>query len=105
MKKLIDLKSSNCGYGKAARRVFAACMWSLLVAALPFASTGPAYSKQKVAPPLGEILARMNDSAKRLKTVSANIEYTNFTQAVDDKSTEYGQFYYRKDKNTEILLK
>jgi len=105
MKKITDLKTSNCGYGKAVGRVFAACLWGLLIAALPYASTVPAYPKQKIAPPLGEILARMNDSAKHLKTVSANIEYTNFTQAVNDKSTEYGQFFYRKDKNVEILLK
>jgi len=104
MKKIADLKSSNCGQGKTAGRIIAACLWSLLAAALPYASTGPGYPKQKVPPPLGEILARMNDSAKHLKTVSANIEYTNFTQAVNDKSTEYGRFYYRKDKGTEIVL-
>lgn len=81
-----------------------ACLGSLLAATMAHASGLPAYRRQKVAPPLGEILARMNDSAKRLKTVSADIEYTNVTVVVNDKSTETGQFYFRKDKNTEILL-
>jgi len=46
----------------------------------------------------------MNEASKRLKTVSANLEYTKVTVLVDDKSTESGQFFYRKGKTTEIRI-
>jgi outer membrane lipoprotein-sorting protein len=52
-----------------------------------------------------EVTARMNDTAKRLKTVSTNLEYTKFTVLVNDKSTETGQlFYERKGKNVDIRI-
>ena len=54
-------------------------------------------------PPLGEILRQMNERAKSLKTVSANIEYTKVTVVVNDKSTEYGELFFEKN-NTQILL-
>jgi len=61
---------------------------------------------RKGKPPtdLAEILDRMNDMAKRLKTVSADLEYTKVTVLVDDKSTETGQLLYRKGKNPEIRI-
>jgi outer membrane lipoprotein-sorting protein len=104
MKKINQPASSNGGFRKIGTHLFAASIWSLLAATALYASSGPAYRKQKVAPPLGEILARMNDSAKRLKTVSANIESTKVTVVVDDKSTEYGEVFFRKGKSIEILL-
>lgn len=54
---------------------------------------------------LQDILSRMNETGKHLKTVSSDIEYTKVTVLVDDRSTEYGQLYFRKGKNPEILLK
>jgi outer membrane lipoprotein-sorting protein len=60
--------------------------------------------KGKLPPDLTEILSRMDESAKRLKTVSASIEYTKVTVLVDDKSTESGQLLYRKGKGTDILI-
>ncbi len=45
----------------------------------------------------------MNDSAKNLKTVSADLEYTKVTVLVDDKSTESGRIFYNKSKK-EILI-
>ncbi len=84
-------------------RLGAACIFSFLALLLPFASGNPGFRKPKLAPPLGEILARMNDSAKHLKTVSANIEYTKVTVVVNDKSTEYGELFFEKN-NTQILL-
>jgi len=44
---------------------------------------------------LTEILSQMNEASKRLKTVSANLEYTKVTVLVDDKSTESGQLFFR----------
>jgi outer membrane lipoprotein-sorting protein len=60
--------------------------------------------KNKLPPPLTEILSHMNESAKRLKTVSASLEYTKVTVLVDDKSTEIGRLLFRKGKNSDILI-
>ncbi len=47
----------------------------------------------------------MNETARRLRTVSANVEYTKVTVLVNDKSTEFGQLFFRKNNNKpEILL-
>jgi outer membrane lipoprotein-sorting protein len=53
---------------------------------------------------LTEILSDMNEASKRLKTVSANLEYTKVTVLVDDKSTQSGQLFFRKGKTTEIRI-
>lgn len=53
---------------------------------------------------LSQILARMNESAKRLKTVSADLKYTKVTVLVNDKSTEAGQMYFRNSRSPEILI-
>ncbi len=47
-------------------------------------------------PVLKEVLARMDNTAGRLKTLSASLEYTVVTALVDDKSTEMGKIFYRK---------
>ncbi len=60
--------------------------------------------KGKLPPDLKEILSRMNDAAKRLKTVSANLEYTKVTVLVNDKSTEEGRLYFHKSKSPEIMI-
>ena len=59
--------------------------------------------KGKLPPPLSEILSRMNDAAKDLKTIAADLEYTKVTVLVDDKSTESGRLFYNKGKH-EILI-
>ena len=51
-----------------------------------------------------EILSRMDDSAKRLKTLSADLEYTKMTVLVNDKSSESGRLFFRNGKNPEILI-
>ena len=60
--------------------------------------------KRKLPPDLSEILSRMNDTAKRLKTVSANLTYTKVTVLVNDKSTEEGHLFFRKGKPPEIRI-
>jgi outer membrane lipoprotein-sorting protein len=104
MIKIPQLKSRRRGFWKMGAPLWAACLGSLFAAQLVLAAGSAGYKKPKVAPPLGEILARMNDSAKRLKTVSANIESTKVTVVVDDKSTEFGELFFQKGKSTEILL-
>jgi len=46
----------------------------------------------------------MDEAAKRLKTVSADLEYTKVTVLVNDRSTEHGKLYFHKSKNSDILL-
>jgi outer membrane lipoprotein-sorting protein len=75
----------------------------LVLSTLP-ASLAFAGKKPKASHDLSEILDRMNDSAKRLKTVSADLEYTKVTVLVNDRSTESGRLYYRNSKNPEILI-
>lgn len=104
MNRMIQLKSPNCGVGKIEAQICALCLWALLMAGLPHAFGNPAFRKQKVSPPLGEILAQMNNRAKSLKTVSANIEYTKVTVVVNDKSTEFGELFFSREKGPEILL-
>jgi outer membrane lipoprotein-sorting protein len=60
--------------------------------------------KGKLPPDLSEILSRMNDAAKRLKTVSADLTYTKVTVLVNDKSTEEGHLFFRKGKTPEIRI-
>jgi outer membrane lipoprotein-sorting protein len=77
----------------------------LLAGALALALTPPAHARKGKHPTdLTEILSDMNEASKRLKTVSANLEYTKVTVLVDDKSTQSGQIFYRKGKNTEICI-
>jgi outer membrane lipoprotein-sorting protein len=68
------------------------------------ASPTPRLRKGKVPPDLAEILSRMNETAKHLKTLSANLEYTKVTVLVNDKSTENGRLFYRKGKSAEIRI-
>jgi outer membrane lipoprotein-sorting protein len=77
---------------------------ALLAAGIPSRDAAAGPRKGKLPPPLSEILSRMNEAAKDLKTISANLEYTKVTVLVDDKSTESGQLFYHKGKNPAIRI-
>jgi len=76
----------------------------VLCAFLPPASASPIPRKAKIARDAAEILAQMNEAAKHLKTVVADLEYSTVTVLVNDKSTETGLLYFRNGKNPEILI-
>jgi outer membrane lipoprotein-sorting protein len=78
---------------------------ALTLAALSLAGATPRFRKGKFGPDLAEVLSRMSDARKRLRTLSANLEYTKVTVLVNDKSTEEGQLFFHKSKNPEILIK
>jgi outer membrane lipoprotein-sorting protein len=67
-------------------------------------AVAPFPRKGKLPPDLSEILSRMNDASRRLKTVSANLTYTKVTVLVNDKSTEGGHLFFRKGKPPEIRI-
>ena len=46
----------------------------------------------------------MDETSRRLRTLSADLKYTKVTVVVDDKSTEQGQFFYAKGKPPEVLI-
>jgi len=80
---------------------------AVLPAALLSAAVSPRPRKGKIPPDLSEILSRMNDAAKRLRSLSANLEYTKVTVVVNDKSTSEGRIFFRKGnkgKGTEIRI-
>jgi outer membrane lipoprotein-sorting protein len=53
---------------------------------------------------LDQILSHMNETAKHLKTLSADLEYTKVTVLVNDFATESGQMYFRNAKTPDILI-
>ncbi len=53
---------------------------------------------------LSQIFSHMNESAKRLRTLSADLEFTKVTVLVNDFSTDSGQMYFRNAKSPDILI-
>jgi outer membrane lipoprotein-sorting protein len=77
----------------------------LLAGALALALTPLAGARKGKHPTgLAEILMHMSEASKFLKTVSANLDYTNVTVLVDDKSTQTGEIFFRKGKTPDILI-
>ncbi|HEV2245345.1 MAG TPA: hypothetical protein VGW37_01715, partial [Terriglobia bacterium] len=70
------------------------------VNALPVFSQG---RKQRLD--LNQVFSHMDQTARRLKTLSADLEYTKVTVLVNDFSTESGEMYFRNSKTPDILIK
>lgn len=82
-------------------RIAARLLAIFLLALLPL----PVFAKSKKNRlDLNQIFSHMNESAKHLKTLSADLEYTKVTVLVNDFSTESGQMYYRNAKSPDILI-
>jgi outer membrane lipoprotein-sorting protein len=80
----------------------------LLLAAIVTLALAPRVSARKgkhhADLTVNEVLSQMNEAAKKLHTLSANLEYTKVTVLVDDKSTESGQIFYRRGKSADIRI-
>ena len=48
--------------------------------------------------PLEEVLSKMDAAALRFRGLTAQLSYTKVTLVVDDRSTESGAIYFKKDK-------
>jgi outer membrane lipoprotein-sorting protein len=86
--------------GRLRHALIVRVLFSLLV-------TMPALAKPRIhraKSDLKEVLQRMNDAAKHLKTVTADLDYTTVTVLVNDRDTETGKFYLRNPKNPEMLI-
>ncbi len=66
------------------------------------AQTKPARSPGEPPLTLQNVLKRMTEAAGHLKSLTADIERTKVTVVVNDKSTESGQLFYRKDDRLRI---
>jgi len=87
------------------RKLPYAWMRVLMAGLLVLALAPPAAARKGKHPTdLTQILSQMNEASKRLKTVSANLDYTKVTVLVDDKSTESGQLFFRRGKTSEIRI-
>jgi outer membrane lipoprotein-sorting protein len=91
--------------GRIRRQVERSVVWPVLGLLLTILAAGPASAGlRRPKTDLAEVLSRMNDTAKHLKTVTADLDYTTVTVLVNDRSTESGRFYLRNPKNPDILI-
>jgi outer membrane lipoprotein-sorting protein len=60
--------------------------------------------KDAVKLTLHEILARMDDAGRHLKTLTADLTYTKVTVLVNDRSTEKGTLYFHNGRNPQIRI-
>lgn len=82
-------------------------VWVVLVAlATVWALSLAPWVRGEERVPLGlkEVLNRMDRVSKRLKTLSASIEYTKVTVLVDDHATESGEIFFRHSSSPQILI-
>jgi outer membrane lipoprotein-sorting protein len=63
----------------------------------------PQTEKQQAAPAQGgdleAVLAKMNLSANRFKSAQGNFDFETYQKLVDEKDTQKGRIYFRRDKN------
>ena len=79
---------------------------ALMIFLLVLLAAAPASARlHRAKSGLAEVLARMNDAAKHLDSIVADLDYTTVTVVVNDRSTESGKFYLRNPKNPEILIR
>ena len=91
-------------FGKLPKAFCVPLALALLASAAPRRSTESRTQKHQAPLDLGEVLARMDETSRRLRTLSADLEYTKVTVVVDDRSTERGQIFYLKGKLPEVLI-
>jgi len=73
---------------------------------LPAVNALPVFSQgRKQRLDLNQVFSHMDQTARRLKTLSADLEYTKVTVLVNDFSTESGEMYFRNSKTPDILIK
>jgi outer membrane lipoprotein-sorting protein len=76
-------------------RLAALCGFALTFLALLAAAAAPAQNRANWT--LDDILKRLDEEAKRFRGLTASLERTKVTVVVNDRSTESGQIYVRRD--------
>jgi outer membrane lipoprotein-sorting protein len=67
-------------------------------------SAPAAENQSKVPAGEGVLLSHMDQVAKRVRSVSANLAYTTVTVLVNDRTTQNGMLYYRKGRHRPQVL-
>jgi outer membrane lipoprotein-sorting protein len=75
-------------------------LWAILVAL----ATAPAAAQSKVTWTLESVLQQMDRESKSFRSLTAQIERTKVTVVVNDRSTETGQVWMRRDSKMRIEL-
>ena len=91
-------------FGKQPKLFCVPLALALLASTAPRRSAESRTQKHKAPMDLSEVLSRMDETSRRLRTLSADLEYTKVTVVVDDRSTERGQIFYLKGKLPEVLI-
>ncbi len=86
-------------------RAWLGIAWALILMIPASAPAALRLRRHRYPPDLEEIIRRMTEAGKRLKTLSANLERTKVTVLVNDKSTESGELYFHESKTRETLIK
>ncbi|MGH9350599.1 MAG: LolA family protein [Terriglobia bacterium] len=77
-----------------------------LFASAPLRGASPSRPQARRAPlSFKQVLARMDDAAGQLKTISAQLSYTTVTVLVNDRSTQTGELFFHKGKSLEVLVR
>ena len=76
----------------------------MLTSILSPVAAEPRPRKHHLPPDLAEIVKQMDNAGSHLNTLSADLEYTDFTAVVNDKSTDRGQFFFHKGKPPEVKI-
>ncbi|MGH9397371.1 MAG: LolA family protein, partial [Terriglobia bacterium] len=84
-------------------RAALAAMLVFFIPALLMGAPAPGGHGQKAGSE--QILAHMDDAARRVKTISAQLTYTTVTVLVNDHSTQTGELFFRKGKKLEVLVR
>ena len=96
--------SPRDSFGKLPKTFCVPLALALLASTAPRHSVESRAQKHRAPLDLSGVLSRMDETARRLRNLSADLEYTKVTVVVDDKSTEQGQLFYVKGKLPEVLI-
>lgn len=86
-------------------RVIISAIILLLFPGVIFCARPHGSRAQKSAPGLDSVLSHMDAAARALKTVSAKLTYTTVTVLVNDRTTQYGELFFKKGKRPEVLVR
>jgi outer membrane lipoprotein-sorting protein len=79
--------------------------WPILLALLLAGAAGvPAFAQKSADWTLQDVLKRLDNEAKNFRSMSASMEKTKVTVIVNDRSTENGQIFVRRDDKMLIEL-
>jgi outer membrane lipoprotein-sorting protein len=90
------------------RAVIAGVVYWLVIPMLSGAPRHSAASPEgqgKVSAGESVLLSHMDDAARGVRSVSADLAYTTVTVLVNDRTTQNGVLYYRKGRRPEVLIR